>query len=675
MIGQSKIDALVAGGSYRWNFGSPVGTAATVTYSFVNSVPGYYGASGEQHLFFQPFSLEQKAAARAILSEISNVANLTFVEKTDGSGQITFGNHLQDINQGGYAYYPSIIHGVGGDVWVNSLLPLVLPAVKGNYAYHVIAHKIGHALGLKHPFDGFPTLSAAEDHPDYTIMSYTPSAEPYTGAPSLYDIAALQYLYGANMASRTGNDTYTVGGPYSIWDAGGFDTLVGTVNADFIDLREGTFSARTSIAYGTKIEAAAGGANGDVIIGNALDNVLSGEGGGDQLYGLAGDDTLVGGTGNDTFFAGPGPGNDTYNGGPDTDTIDYGGTTQAIVVNLAAGTASSAEIGTDTIVNIENVIGGPGVDMITGNAAPNSLEGGGGGDTIDGGAGADAVAYTRSGAAVRVNLTAMSATGGDAQGDTLLNIEHATGSAHHDWLIGSAIGNTLRGLGGWDRIFGGDGNDRLFGGSGNDVLVGGAGNEHAQGDAGADYVYGGDGVDILYGGAGNDVLLGQAGPDTLYGGPGFDYLFGGTEIDVLIGNGDTDVLYGEGGVDWMYGGPGVDWLLGGDADDKMYGEADPDLLFGESGNDWLDGGAGNDWYWGGPGADRFVSAGIWGHDVIFDYQDGIDRIDFSGAGSVAGMADLSIVDSGGYAVISDGTSALYLAGIGAYQISSADFLF
>ena len=603
MVDQSKIDALLPSDSWRWNYGSATGTPVTVTYSFVKAAAGYYAAGDDVHRGFQEFTTAQKTATREILTEFTKVANISFTEKTDDSGQITFANHTMDANLAGYAYYPSTVHSIGGDVWINASISSLLSPSSNGFAYHVIAHEIGHAVGLKHPFDGADTLSAAEDNLDHTIMSYSGRGTPYPNGPSLYDIAALQYLYGANTTTRTGDDTYTVGSPYAIWDAGGYDTLLGTGVGEVIDLRQGMFSGRTSVSFGSEIEAADGGGGADILAGNDLNNVLNGGSGADWFIGSAGDDLV--------------------SGGSDTDTIAYTGATLGLVVDLVAGTGSSAEIGNDTIVDVENAVGGSGADLLFGNALANSLSG--------------------------------------ANGNDLL-----AGSGGHDRLYGG---------GGWDKLYGGDGNDRMSGGSGNDILVGGAGNEHGQGDAGADYLYGGDGVDVLSGGTGNDILLGQAGSDYLYGGAGFDYLFGGDETDVLVGNGDTDVLYGERGVDWLYGGAGVDWLLGGDDADMMFGEADPDLLFGGNGNDWLDGGAGNDWFWGGSGADRFVSTGTWGHDVIFDYQDGIDRIDFSHAGAVAGMGNLSIFDSGGYAVISDGINALYLAGVGAHQLSAADFLF
>ena len=70
-----------------------------------------------------------------------------------------------------------------------------------------------------------------------------------TSTPMLYDIAAIQYLYGANTNTRSGNDTYTFDAdkPFikTIWDGGGTDTIDAS-NQQYqaiIDLREGHFSS------------------------------------------------------------------------------------------------------------------------------------------------------------------------------------------------------------------------------------------------------------------------------------------------------------------------------------------------------------------------------------------------------------------------------------------------
>ena len=59
----------------------------------------------------------------------------------------------------------------------------------------------------------------------------------------------------------------------------------------------------------------------------------------------------------------------------------------------------------------------------------------------------------------------------------------------------------------------------------------------------------GDGSDKLAGGAGNDQAYGGAGLDKLIGGAGADSLFGGLDNDVLIGGVDADVLRGDAGRD------------------------------------------------------------------------------------------------------------------------------
>ncbi|MCI5076084.1 MAG: hypothetical protein MRY80_13710, partial [Oricola sp.] len=114
----------------------------------------------------------------------------------------------------------------------------------------------------------------------------------------------------------------------------------------------------------------------EVLKGTVGDDTISGNGGIDNIDGLAGNDTLSGGDGDDTVDGGPGDdliiggsgeGNDAYDGGDDTDTLTYESTTLGVTVSLSTGTASGSEIDSDTIANIENVKGGSGADVISGN--------------------------------------------------------------------------------------------------------------------------------------------------------------------------------------------------------------------------------------------------------------------------------------------------------------------
>ena len=94
-------------------------------------------------------------------------------------------------------------------------------------------------------------------------------------------------------------------------------------------------------------------------------------------------------TGNDILKGGAG--NDYLDGGAGTDTADYSDKTKSIVVTLNGATESSVVIGieTDTIINIENIIGGSAADTLTGDENNNVLTGGAGNDMLDGGGGND----------------------------------------------------------------------------------------------------------------------------------------------------------------------------------------------------------------------------------------------------------------------------------------------
>jgi Ca2+-binding RTX toxin-like protein len=241
--------------------------------------------------------------------------------------------------------------------------------------------------------------------------------------------------------------------------------------------------------------------------------------------------------------------------------------------------------------------GSGGADALLGGDGNDVLEGGAGADRLDGGAGEDTIRYVSSTAGVSIDLTTLSAGGGDAAGDVLVaeagvaTVEHITGSqSHGDMLRGDHRANRIQGLGGDDQIFGeagddvidgGDGNDVLEGGEGADALSGGNGADIVRGDAGADLLFGGAGDDELWGGAGDDHLSGDAGADQIHGGDGRDVLDGGAGDDHLYGGLDDDILSGGAGGDQLFGGQGSDRLMGGAGDDRLEGNAgDDEYVFG-----------------------------------------------------------------------------------------------
>jgi len=256
----------------------------------------------------------------------------------------------------------------------------------------------------------------------------------------------------------------------------------------------------------------------DIIIAGAGNDVINGRGGDDVITAGDGDDNVRGGAGNDTFiieakddelpeeiqqaiddivqFFGPfspvlenflnclvdrfvaaqGDGRDFYDGEGGSDTIDFSAWSKSVVLDLEDGITRFSE---DTIVNVENITGGEGDDVLSGNAKANVLRGNGGNDILDGEGGNDSL----------------------------------YGGTGNDKLFGVAGHDKLYGDEGDDELDGGQGNDELYGGEGNDILLGGQGQDRLDGGAGNDELDGGAGNDILIGGLGDDILTGGAGSD------------------------------------------------------------------------------------------------------------------------------------------------------------------
>ena len=100
-----------------------------------------------------------------------------------------------------------------------------------------------------------------------------------------------------------------------------------------------------------------------------------------------GDDRLIGYDGNDVLEGGAGA--DHLEGGRHRDTVSYAGSSAAVTVNLATGTASGGDAQGDRLFEFENVRGSTHGDTLTGDSGGNRLFGEAGHDTLEGGAGAD----------------------------------------------------------------------------------------------------------------------------------------------------------------------------------------------------------------------------------------------------------------------------------------------
>lgn len=305
------------------------------------------------------------------------------------------------------------------------------------------------------------------------------------------------------------NDTITAGaGNDVLVGGGGNDVLDGGAGLDHASYASSTAGVTVNLSLAGA--QSTGGAGIDTLVsietltGGTGNDVLTGDGQANVLNGNLGDDVIDGGAGND--FINGGGGNDVINGGAGSDTATYASFTAGVTVALnVTGAQNTGGAGIDTLLSIENLVGGSGNDVLTGNDIANILTGGagndtlignGGGDTLvggagddrlDGGLGVDTASYagTVLGVTVNLNLAGVQNTGGGGF-DTLVSIENIVGGDGNDVLTGDSQTNILTGGNGNDTLFGGGGIDYLLGGAGDDVLIGGARRDRMYGDSGAD---------------------------------------------------------------------------------------------------------------------------------------------------------------------------------------------
>lgn len=333
---------------------------------------------------------------------------------------------------------------------------------------------------------------------------------------------------------------------------------------------------------------------------------ITGTPGNDSLVGTPGDDTITGLEGFDNLL-GQG-GNDILDGGADDDLL-------------------RGRDGNDTLY------GGEGNDYV---------QGGEGDDYLDGGAGFDRVAYVLLPTDPQVGVTVDLAIQGIAQNtghglDTLVGIEHASGTIYSDVISGDAGSNWLwgsvagpGGTSGDDVLSGRGGDDLLEVSQGNHTLDGGTETDtvsfFSNGDIGA---AGPTGVNV-------SLLLQGAAQDTGHG------LMTLTGIENLSGSVVDDILTGDAGVNLLAGHNGNDALNGGDGDDTLLGDGGVAISFvviGTSGpiTTTLDGGyAGDDVLNGGNGFN--VIDGGAGSDTV-DYADAVGGVTVALASGYGDRAD------------------------------------
>jgi Putative Ig domain/Peptidase M10 serralysin C terminal len=294
--------------------GASVTAPLQLSYAFQNAGALFRDTNDVEHVTEAGMSYTdtEKAYVRKVFNHFAEVSKVVFTENTSqgylGADMRLFkgtGAFLGvDSSVMGFATQPTAVDSKVDDSYGNLFLvtdasayPSAATAFRSEYGGEntTVTHELGHAMGLDHPFEesdlsgkfwfgdvAHTTLNRVgnvtgggydnpqTDAPQETVMTYLQAFNKVKldGQPALidsqgytpwklgvYDIAALQHLYGANMETKTGNDTYSYNSDTpvfdTIWDAKGVDTLQQLGSRDaIIDLRGGEHMSRMGLLTG-----------------------------------------------------------------------------------------------------------------------------------------------------------------------------------------------------------------------------------------------------------------------------------------------------------------------------------------------------------------------------------------------------------------------------------------
>jgi Ca2+-binding RTX toxin-like protein len=476
---QQNISSVLSG--FAWS-----GTT-NVTFSFPTSST-FYGTPAtypDTSAFtgFSVLSAAQQADTARAFALVASYTQMTFsqvVETATAHAYIRLAN--SDSSPTAHAWYPSTLAN-GGDAFFGTT---GRNPVMGNFdSASAVLHEIGHSLGLKHGQDNdtYGLMNANRLDIEYSIMNYpsyigatetsnTASASPKTYM--MYDIAALQFMYGANFSGVGQRKVYSwspttgemfingvsQGAPETntifeaVWTAGATATvdLRNFTHNQANDMRPGGVMMFSPDQLAHLNAYSTSKPNGEIYARGNVYNAL--------LAGVASSSTA-------------GTGGGSAAGAADETTGD----TRSLLSNLFSGPGDDIIIGNDAANTIsgnagndtlrggsgnDTLEGGTGNDILDGGDGDDILDGGDGNDIFSGGGGNDTIHFDRGHDTIRDALA-------DLDDDTILGGESADSLdisgilfSRSDLVVSKTPGGAALGIGAASIELGGDFTDGDF---------------------------------------------------------------------------------------------------------------------------------------------------------------------------------------------------------------------
>lgn len=318
---------------YKWGDATLGTSGGMVTWSLATSGLSTDGFSTSL-ANFMPSGFESEV--RRAFQAWEDVADIRFVEVDDAS-DVNIRLGAADIDGQGGALGSALTSFDGGVIQESRITvdlsePWRIDVTSGGTSvFSVVAHEIGHALGIGHDTTHLALMFPLNFNSQSLLAN---------------DISVARAIYGDENEDRP---VIAVGG-------GAADSLVGGTGDDALGGGDG----EDTLFGDDGLDVIAGGGGADLLIGGAGNDLVEGGDGADMLYGNQGGDLLYGNGGADQIFGGQGL--DVLHGGQADDLLIGGGGGDVLHGGLGDDVLYGDGVSSNFLAGADTIHGGEGSD-------------------------------------------------------------------------------------------------------------------------------------------------------------------------------------------------------------------------------------------------------------------------------------------------------------------------